>query len=124
MAPKNKGKKGRKDDDDYWCVFSLRYQFVSESHLLSREKAGTSISNNNVGISLNGGDVSDNDSKPKQAGGFSSFTALGGDVGALDEEEDFGGLMVRFILSIIKNFVGSLKFLTVSHEQLVCNQSS
>ncbi|CCM01032.1 uncharacterized protein FIBRA_03080 [Fibroporia radiculosa] len=78
MAPKNKGKKGKKqDDDDFW------------------ENAGTSIANNNAGISADAAEASDDDYKPqKKAGGFSAFAAIGIDEGdAAAEEEDFGGLM-------------------------------
>jgi hypothetical protein len=67
----------------------------------SRAKAGTSVSGNNI---LGSGDTSDAEdviTKPKA--GFSSFVSLGlmENSGAADqaeeEEEDFGGLMVRFI---------------------------
>ncbi|KAL0949089.1 hypothetical protein HGRIS_009180 [Hohenbuehelia grisea] len=72
MAPKNKGKKGKKaDDDDYW------------------EQAGESVAGNVTSL---GGDA--DDGAPPQSKGFSSFAALGVDDGApADEEEDFGGLM-------------------------------
>ncbi|KAK7471227.1 eukaryotic translation initiation factor 5B [Stygiomarasmius scandens] len=82
MAPKNKGKKSKKaDDDDFW------------------ENAGESVANNNVSAPAN--DASDDESKPsgKPQGGFSSFAALNmDDAGGAEEEEDFGGLM-----SAIKN---------------------
>ncbi|KAJ3479048.1 hypothetical protein NLI96_g9333 [Meripilus lineatus] len=75
MPPKNKGKKGKKqDDDDFW------------------EKAGTSVANNNLTA---GGDVSEDDfsqPKGKGLGGFSAFAAID-DGAAGEEEEDFGGLM-------------------------------
>ncbi|ESK87959.1 eukaryotic translation initiation factor 5b [Moniliophthora roreri MCA 2997] len=74
MAPKNKGKKGKKaDDDDFW------------------EKAGESVANNN--LSVPAGDASDDDSKPaKKSGGFAALMTE--DTGAAaEEEEDFGGLM-------------------------------
>jgi translation initiation factor 5B len=71
MAPKNKGKKTKKDgDDDYW------------------EKAGVSVANNNVAVA---GDVSDDEPVTKSKGG--GFAALMMDAGE-EEEEDFGGLMV------------------------------
>lgn len=60
-----------------------------------RENAGTPVSGNNSAISANGGDASDEDSKPKKASGFSSFAALGTEDVPQDDEEDFGGLMVR-----------------------------
>ncbi|KAI0070310.1 hypothetical protein K474DRAFT_1713450 [Panus rudis PR-1116 ss-1] len=80
MAPKNKGKKGKKqDDDDFW------------------ENAGTSIANNNVAAA---GDASDDDllARGKPKAGFSAFAAIGieepADGDAQDEDgEDYGGLM-------------------------------
>ncbi|KAI0938949.1 hypothetical protein AcV5_000495 [Taiwanofungus camphoratus] len=76
MAPKTKGKKGKKqDDDDFW------------------EKAGTSIANNNTGTPLEASD-DEFQSQKKSGGGFSTFAALGADDGgAVAEDEDFGGLM-------------------------------
>ncbi|KAF7433580.1 hypothetical protein PC9H_005541 [Pleurotus ostreatus] len=73
MAPKTKGKKGKKTDDDFW------------------EKAGESVANNNV---ANGAD-DDVDDAPPVKPKFSAFAALGvEDTGAEpEEEEDFGGLM-------------------------------
>ncbi|KAI0662858.1 hypothetical protein C8Q70DRAFT_1042556 [Cubamyces menziesii] len=80
MAPKNKGKKGKKqDDDDFW------------------EKAGTSVAGNNAAAPVDAGDVSDDDFKPKGKAkpAFSAFAALGLEEPPADEEEeeDFGGLM-------------------------------
>ncbi|CDO74198.1 hypothetical protein BN946_scf185043.g250 [Trametes cinnabarina] len=80
MAPKNKGKKGKKqDDDDFW------------------ENAGTSIAGNNVASPVDAGDASDDDIalKAKAKPSFSAFAALGLDEAPADEEEDqdFGGLM-------------------------------
>ncbi|KAK7051356.1 eukaryotic translation initiation factor 5B [Paramarasmius palmivorus] len=74
MAPKNKGKKGKKaDDDDFW------------------EKAGESVVNNNLDAPA--GDASDDDYKPtkQSSGGFAALMMENG--GAAEEEEDFGGLM-------------------------------
>ncbi|KAI0761761.1 hypothetical protein BC629DRAFT_1584115 [Irpex lacteus] len=58
MAPKNKGKKGKKqDDDDFW------------------ETAGTSVAGNNLAAP---GDASEDDAPSSQkAGGFSAFASLG-----------------------------------------------
>ncbi|KAI0676694.1 hypothetical protein C8Q78DRAFT_1141729 [Trametes maxima] len=79
MAPKNKGKKGKKqDDDDFW------------------DKAGTSVAGNNVDAPDNAGDASDDDLKPKGKGkaGFSAFAAIGIEEPVEEEgDEDFGGLM-------------------------------
>ncbi|EKM59530.1 uncharacterized protein PHACADRAFT_250096 [Phanerochaete carnosa HHB-10118-sp] len=75
MAPKNKGKKGKKqDDDDFW------------------ENAGTSIAGNNLATNDDEGD--DFVSQTKSRSGFSAFTAVGPEEPAAEEEEeDFGGLM-------------------------------
>lgn len=81
MAPKNKGKKGKKqDDDDFW------------------DKAGTSVANNNATPPPEAAEGPDDDFKPAKKSGFSAFAELGVDDGdAAAEDEDFGGLM-----SIIK----------------------
>ncbi|OSD01712.1 hypothetical protein PYCCODRAFT_1452538 [Trametes coccinea BRFM310] len=80
MAPKNKGKKGKKqDDDDFW------------------ENAGTSIAGNNVASPAAAGDASDEDFAPKGKSKptFSAFAALGLEEPPADEDEDqdYGGLM-------------------------------
>ena len=99
MAPKNKGKKGKKqDDDDFWCVRAPYLAHTLFTSLIrSRETAGTSVANNNASSSQDAGAASDDDFKPAAKAGFSAFSALGGDDGdaAPDEGEDFGGLMVR-----------------------------
>ena len=65
----------------------------------SREKAGTSVAGNNAAAPVDAGDVSDDDFKPKGKAkpAFSAFAALGLEEPPADEEEeeDFGGLMVR-----------------------------
>lgn len=64
-----------------------------KAHLAARENAGVSVANNNVAE-----DASDGEVAPKK-GGFSGFAAAGLSVedppDVPDEEEDFGGLMVR-----------------------------
>ncbi|KAI1788965.1 hypothetical protein LXA43DRAFT_1183593 [Ganoderma leucocontextum] len=81
MAPKNKAKKGKKqEDDDFW------------------ENAGTSVAGSNTEAPVGAGEASDDDFKPKgkaKAGGVSAFAALGLEEPPVDEdgEEDFGGLM-------------------------------
>ncbi|KAE9399098.1 hypothetical protein BT96DRAFT_994218 [Gymnopus androsaceus JB14] len=73
MAPKNKGKKSKKaNDDDFW------------------ENAGETVANNNVEP------AEDEDVPAKSKPGFSAFAALQEeDAGGAEpeEEEDFGGLM-------------------------------
>ncbi|KIO03041.1 hypothetical protein M404DRAFT_1001668 [Pisolithus tinctorius Marx 270] len=81
MPPKNKGKKGKRaDDDDYW------------------DKMGTPAPTNPlVPAQITGADATDEvESKPQpSAMGFSAFGALQTDDGPpeVDENEDFGGLM-------------------------------
>ncbi|KAH9483008.1 Eukaryotic translation initiation factor 5B [Psilocybe cubensis] len=76
MAPKGKGKKGKKGDDDFW------------------DKAGEAIAPNNTSH----GDAADDDafsSKPKKTG-FSAFSAVGlvDDIpGEDDDDGPAGGLM-------------------------------
>ncbi|KAH0587010.1 hypothetical protein H2248_005829 [Termitomyces sp. 'cryptogamus'] len=75
MAPKNKGKKGKKGDDDFW------------------EKAGESVAPNLVATPPE--DDEDFGHRPKVQAGFSGFAALNMDSSSAveEEEEDFGGLM-------------------------------
>jgi hypothetical protein len=62
-----------------------------------RDKVGTSDAGNNVASTAKGSNV-ENQSSALGSSGFSSFAALGMEDGSgqVDEEEDFGGLMVRF----------------------------
>lgn len=94
MAPKNKGKKGKKqDDDDFWQVSDISIGFDTLAYARSRENAGTSVAGNN--LATNAEDAEDDYVPPKKAG-FSAFAALGIEEPAEEEEEeDFGGLMVR-----------------------------
>ncbi|KAI0069243.1 hypothetical protein BV25DRAFT_1818236 [Artomyces pyxidatus] len=80
MAPKNKGKKGKKTDDDFW------------------ESAGQSVAGNNASTSAGPAEDSDHDYVPqaKAKSTYSAFVALGvDDAGGEqnDDDEDFGGLM-------------------------------
>ena len=62
-------------------------------NISSRAKAGESVAGNNAAISLGG---SDDEGPSKNKAASSGFAALGiepGDVG-MEDEEDFGGLMV------------------------------
>jgi hypothetical protein len=95
MAPKNKGKKGKNADDDaFWWVVRSALILTYNIGAHYRDEVGTS---NNLSSTTN---VSNEEPQPSasQPSAFSSFAALGvGDgPGQVDEEEDFGGLMVRF----------------------------
>ena len=83
--------------------------------MLSRAKAGESVAGNNAAISLGG---SDDEGPSKNKAASSGFAALGiepGDVG-MEDEEDFGGLMV----SIYYQWV---HFLSNDLRNTGCNQS-
>ncbi|RDB15518.1 Eukaryotic translation initiation factor 5B [Hypsizygus marmoreus] len=75
MAPKNKGKKGKKGDDDFW------------------DKAGEAVAPN----TLTTAPVEDVDDIPGLKSGFSGYAALTiadeGGAQPEEDEEDFGGLM-------------------------------
>ncbi|KAI6046535.1 hypothetical protein EDC04DRAFT_2864725 [Pisolithus marmoratus] len=81
MPPKNKGKKGKRaDDDDYW------------------DKIGTPAQTNPLApAQITGADAADEVKSKREpaAMGFSAFGALQADDGPpeVDENEDFGGLM-------------------------------
>lgn len=94
MPPKNKGKKGRKQgDDDFWYEDHLVSSSVLVNPLI-REDAGTSVAGNNYATNEDDGD--DYAPQTKSKPGFSAFAALGlEEPAAEEEEEDFGGLMVR-----------------------------
>lgn len=94
MPPKNKGKKGKKNDDDYWSACYRISQAYTQ--ILSREAAGESVAGNKIDLA-NGAGHSDDDPQPASKGSLSAFAALaaeGGEGKVEDEEEDFGGLMV------------------------------
>ena len=90
MAPKNKAKKGKKqDDDDFWCEHSHEPRPCTQSTSFVREKAGTSVAGNNAD------QLDDEGTQPVKAPGLSAFAALAeGDGPADEEQEDYGGLMV------------------------------
>ncbi|KAK2462273.1 hypothetical protein APHAL10511_005579 [Amanita phalloides] len=75
MPPKNKGKKGKKDDDDFW------------------EKAGETVVPSSTEVDVEANEINDEPvDKPKS--GFSGFASFGmiEDAGG-EGDEDFGGLM-------------------------------
>ncbi|KAF9242947.1 hypothetical protein BU15DRAFT_86712 [Melanogaster broomeanus] len=73
MPPKNKGKKGKGADDDYW------------------DKIGQSVTNNSIATEQIGDSGVD---EGKARIGFSAFAAVEDDgIPEVDENQDFGGLM-------------------------------
>ncbi|KAG5643584.1 hypothetical protein DXG03_000637 [Asterophora parasitica] len=76
MPPKNKGKKGKKGDDDFW------------------DKAGETVATNSLSAAAPADEENPGFSNGSK-GGFSGYAALSlaGDGPAEEEEEDFGGLM-------------------------------
>lgn len=101
MPPKNKGKKSKKqEDDEYW--YSFDYLILYDYEWGCREKAGESIASKLADTDLNAV-VDEGTSKPgKSTGKFGGFVGLqDNETPAAEEEdeEDYGGLMVRLIYS-------------------------
>jgi hypothetical protein len=92
MAPKNKGKKNKKDDD-FWCV----------SHVVTVESpANCSIYRGETERldATGSANTVDNDDNYGFKGGHSGYVALNVMDGAdVAEEEDFGGLMVSLMIT-------------------------
>ncbi|KAF8554092.1 hypothetical protein OG21DRAFT_1522679 [Imleria badia] len=87
MPPKNKGKKAKGNDDDYW------------------DEVGQSVANNSLGTQQIGDSDADNAPNANTKPGFSAFSALSmQDDGPpeVDENEDFGGLMSAIKASTTK----------------------
>lgn len=106
MPPKKGKGKGRKgDDDDIWSGFLKQPQLATPADLdppfslHNREKGGETAKP----VDLLAAPVDDDDtpepSKSRTRGFASGFAGLSladaGDAGGGEEEEDFGGLMVR-----------------------------
>ena len=93
MPPKNKGKKGKKGDDDFWYV---QHESCSSISDFARDNAGESVPPNLSAINGGGEDEDLFEKKPKA--GFSAFASAGlTDEMVADEDDDGGGLMVGFI---------------------------
>lgn len=90
MPPKNKGKKGRKqDDDDYWYVLAYASLYSEDSRIKClREQAGTSALGNNLRAIP---DLGEDDSAEKSTDSRLDLAKLDLNDG---EDEDYGGLMV------------------------------
>lgn len=95
MPPKNKGKKAKKADDDFWYVQHTYYSSISD---FTRDNAGETIPPNLAAPNGGGSDGEDLFEKKPKAG-FSAFASasLGDEITAEDEDDDGGGLMVKFI---------------------------
>jgi translation initiation factor 5B len=92
MPPKNKGKKGKKGDDDFWYVQHGSCSSISD---FARDNAGETVPPNISEANGGGSDGEDLFEKKPKAG----FSALAS-ADLMDEiaaEDDGGGLMVRFI---------------------------
>ena len=76
-----------------------------------RDKVGTSVAGNDLASTAGGSNAEDQSNAP-QSSDFSSFAALGmeGGPGQVDEEEDFGGLMVRFHIDPLHRADSDLAF--------------
>jgi len=98
MAPKNKGKKGKKNDDDYWSVYCQSNR-GSSFIIHSREKAGEAVESS-MATSMNISDT-EGSSLQKPQNDFSAFSALTDpDATVFEDDGDGGGLMAREIMSI------------------------
>ncbi|KAF8075906.1 hypothetical protein FPV67DRAFT_1604632 [Lyophyllum atratum] len=76
MAPKNKGKKGKKGDDDFW------------------DKAGEAVEPNTTTAAAPTADDEDTNTRSKGAfSGYSALSMMDDGPAAEDEDEDYGGLM-------------------------------
>jgi translation initiation factor 5B len=101
MPPKNKGKKGKKADDDFWYAQHASFSSISD---FTRDNAGETVPPNLA--APNGGSDGEDVFEKKPKAGFSAFTSTGltDEIAAEDEDDDGGGgLMVRFIYMIHTN---------------------
>jgi len=98
MAPKNKGKKGKKNDDDYWSVYPQSNR-VSSLINYSREKAGEAVEPS-MTASMN---ILDNEgsSLHEPQNGLSAFSAFTDqDAAAFEDDGDGEGLMARELTNV------------------------
>lgn len=94
MPPKNKAKKGKKNDDDFWYVLSLLQLQINNELTITRENAGETVARDTPSLNVDG-TVDDVHDEPisNQKGGFSGF-ASSSMIEDAGEEQEFGGLMV------------------------------
>ena len=95
MPPKNKGKKAKKTDDDFWYV---QHESCSSISDFARENAGETVPPN-LAAPNGGGSEGEDLFEKKPKAGFSAFasTGLTDEIAVEDDDDDGGGLMVRFI---------------------------
>lgn len=94
MPPKNKGKKAKKGDDDFWYVQHESGSSISD---FARDNAGETVPPNLSAPNGGGSDEEDLFAKKPKAG-FSAFASAGlMDEITAEDDDDGGGLMVRFI---------------------------
>ena len=96
MPPKNKGKKAKKGDDDFWYVQHGSRSSISD---LARDNAGETVQPNLSAPNGGGSDGEDSFAKKSKAG-FSAFASAGLVDEIAAEDDDGGGLMVRFICTL------------------------
>ncbi|KAH7922410.1 hypothetical protein BV22DRAFT_1037540 [Leucogyrophana mollusca] len=109
MAPKNKGKKSKTNDDDFW------------------DQAGESVANNNAAVLKATGSDDEGGSVRGPGSGFSAFAALqdegAGAANEPEEEEDFGGLMSAIKATSSKNKKDKKKPKKAQADDLVVDQA-
>jgi len=104
MPPKNKGKKGKKGEDDFWCVRCLVsvariHELIIMLDRIHRDKAGESVEPNKLVVDANGTENEDTSVDTPKVSGFSAFSSssLMEDTPVGDDDEGGGGgLMVLF----------------------------
>jgi hypothetical protein len=101
MPPKNKGKKAKKGDDNFWCVNvqdgAFRFHLI-----IDREKAGdTPKPNDTLAANVVGSDDDATPADKPRASGFSTFATAGlmDEIPDDDEGGGGGGLMVSMFCS-------------------------
>jgi len=99
MAPKNKGKKGKKNDDDYWSVYR-QFNRVSSLIIYSREKAGEAVESS-MTASMN--ILNNEGSSVQELQNDFSFTDQ--DAAAFEDDGDGEGLMACELMSIVSSDV-------------------
>ena len=93
MPPKNKGKKAKKGDDDFWYV---QHESGSSISNFSRDNAGESVTPSLSAPADGGGSEGEDLFAKKPKAGFSAFASAGlMDEITAEDDDDGGGLMVN-----------------------------